>query len=33
MNAGKVIFDGFAVGTSKGFVGYGLVGAASYWDR
>jgi filamentous hemagglutinin len=28
MNAGEVIFDGFAVGTSKGFVGYGLVGAA-----
>jgi filamentous hemagglutinin len=28
MNAGEVIFDHFAVGTSKGFIGYGPDGAS-----
>ncbi|MDR2307115.1 MAG: filamentous hemagglutinin N-terminal domain-containing protein [Paucimonas sp.] len=28
MNAGEVIFDDFAVGTSKGFIGYGPDGAS-----
>ncbi|SDS84781.1 filamentous hemagglutinin [Pseudomonas asplenii] len=28
MNAGEVIFDDFAIGTSKGFIGYGPDGAS-----
>lgn len=28
MNAGEVIFDDFAVGTSKGFMGYGPDGGS-----
>ncbi|WP_156315968.1 hypothetical protein [Pseudomonas sp. Pf153] len=28
INAGEVVFDDFAIGTSKGFIGYGPDGAA-----
>lgn len=28
ISAGEVIFDDFAVGTSRGFIGYGPSGAA-----